>query len=341
MTMIVHRSRLTFMALLALVFLWRPTLEAVETDYAFYKGRVIEFIVPYAVGGGFDAYARGLKPLLEKFIPGVTVVIRNIPGGGGLTGTNQLYRAKGDGLTIGILNGAGMVLNQVLGAKEALYDLNKMAWVGRVYADTHVLVVSSKSPVLTAQDLKAAKRTIVMAQTGKGSDDFFLSYLAFKALGIPFRNIIGFQGAPEAIMAVLRGEEDGFMDSYSTLEKLIMERDMRVIFQVAISRDDSRIKQVPTLLELVGEDARDMITGVSSVFAFERPIAGPPGIPAARLAVLREGLWASLHDSGMIEWSKKVRPILPLDGEETQKLVKQALAAGGKLKPLLEESLKH
>lgn len=323
---------------LALVFL--PAAEAQEKDYAFYKGKVIEFVVPYAVGGGFDAYARGLKPQLEKYIPGTTVVIRNMAGGGGLTGTNQLYRSKGDGLTVGIINGAGMVLNQILGAKEALYDLNKMGWVGRVYADTHVLAVPSKSPFRTAQDLKNAKRTIVMAQTGKGSDDFFLTYLAFKALGIPHRNIIGFQGAPEAIMAVLRGEEDGFMDSYSTLEKVIKEGEMRVIFQVSLAREDPRIKDSPTLLELVGEDAREMITGISSVFAFERPIAAPPGVPPARLNVLREALWASLQDPGMIEWSKKVRPILPLGGEETEKLLRQALAAGNKLKPLLEDSLK-
>ncbi len=323
---------------LALVFL--PSAEAQEKDYAFYKGKVIEFFVPYAVGGGFDAYARGLKPHLEKYIPGTTVVIRNIAGGGGLTGTNQLYRSKGDGLTVGIINGAGMVLNQILGAKEVLYDLNKMGWVGRVYADTHVLAVPGKSPFRTAQDLKNAKRAIVMAQTGKGSDDFFLTYLAFKALGIPHRNIIGFQGAPEAIMAVLRGEEDGFMDSYSTLEKVVNEEEMRVIFQVSLAREDPRIKDVPTLLELVGEDAREMISGISSVFAFERPIAVPPGVPSGRLNVLREALWVSLHDPGMIEWSKKVRPILPLNGEETEKLLKQALAAGNKLRPLLEDSLK-
>jgi len=93
-------------------------------------------------------------------------------------------------------------------------------------------------------------------------------------------------------------------------------------------------------LELIGEDAREMIVGISSVFAFERPIAVPPGVPPERLNVLREALWKSLHDPGMIEWSKKVRPILPLNGEETEKLLKQALPAGNKLKPLLEDSLK-
>jgi tripartite-type tricarboxylate transporter receptor subunit TctC len=311
-----------------------------EKDYAFFKGKVIEFVVPYAVGGGFDAYARGLKPYLEKYIPGTTVVVRNMAGGGGLTGTNQLYRSKGDGLTIGILNGAGMVLNQILGAPEALYDLNKMGWVGRVYADTHILAVPSKSPFRTVQDIKNAKRTIVMAQTGKGSDDFFLTYLSFKSLGIPYRNVLGFQGSAEAIMAVLRGEEDGFMDSFSTLEKVIREGEMRPIFQIALSRDDPRIKEVPTLLELIGAEHRDMIVGITSVFAFERPIAAPPGVPPARLNVLREGLWSSLQDPGMVEWSKKVRPILPLSGADTEKFLKQALAAGSQLKPILQESLK-
>ena len=117
----------------------------------------------------------------------------------------------------------------------------------------------------------------------------------------------------------MRGEEDGFMDSYSTLEKLIADGELRVVFQVALSRQDSRIKQSPTLLELVGENAREMITGATSVFAFERPIAGPPGIPPERLAVLREALWASLQDPTMIAWSKKVRPILPLRGRRDGK----------------------
>lgn len=331
---------LTFFSLLSVFFFYVSAQAQLEKDYAFYKGKVIEFIVPYAVGGGFDAYARGLKPYMEKYVPGTTVVVRNMTGGGGLTGTNQLYRSKGDGLTIGILNGAGMVLNQILGAPEALYDLNKMGWVGRVYADTHILAVPSKSPFRTVQDIKNAKRTIVMAQTGKGSDDFFLTFLAFRALGIPYRNVLGFQGSAEAIMAVLRGEEDGFMDSFSTLEKVIREGEMRPIFQIAVSRDDPRLKDVPTLLEFIGAEHRNTIVGISSVFAFERPIAAPPGVPPARMNVLREGLWASLHDPGMIEWSKKVRPILPLSGEETEKFLKQALSAGGQLKPILQESLK-
>jgi tripartite-type tricarboxylate transporter receptor subunit TctC len=335
------RSLLAMLAVAAFsLLLWNPAIESAGPDYAFYKGKVIEFYVPYAIGGGFDAYGRGLKPMLEKHIPGATVVVRNIPGGGGLTGTNQLFRAKPDGLTIGIINGPGMVFNQILGTREALFDLTKMSWVGRINADTHVLVATSKSPFKTVQDLKAAKRNIVLAQTGKGSDDFFLSYMAFKALGIPLRNVVGFQGAPEAIMGVMRGEEDAFMDSYSTLEKLIKDGELRVVFQVALSRDDARIKQSPTLLELVGENARDMIAGATAVFAFERPVAGPPGIPPERLAVLRDALWASLNDPVMIAWSKKVRPILPLRGPETEKLLKQAMDAGGKLKPLLQESLK-
>lgn len=323
-----------------LIFPFLSSVQANDKDYVFYKGKVVEFIVPYSVGGGFDAYARGLKPYMEKYIPGVTVIIRNVSGAGGLTGTNQLYVAKGDGLTIGIINGAGMVLNQILGAKEALYDLNKMRWLGRVYADTHVLAVRKDSPFRSVADLKAAKRPVVMAQTGKGSDDYFLTYLAFKALNVPYRDVIGFKGSSEAIMAVLRGDQDGYMDSFSTLEKVVKEGDMRVIFQASLARDDPRLKDVPTLLEFIGEDAREMITGITSVFAFERPIATPPDVSQARVNALREALWSSLYDPGMIDWSKKVRPLLPLNGEDTEKLLKQALAAGGKLKPLLEESLK-
>ena len=57
-------------------------------------GKTIEWIIPFAVGGGSDVWARFHLPLLQKHMPGnPTVVIRNVTGGGSINGA-KLNLAK-------------------------------------------------------------------------------------------------------------------------------------------------------------------------------------------------------------------------------------------------------
>jgi len=67
----------------------------------FYKGKVINYIVSTKPGGGYDAYARIIGKYMQKYIPGVTVIVKNIPGAGNIIGANEIYLAKPNGLTIG------------------------------------------------------------------------------------------------------------------------------------------------------------------------------------------------------------------------------------------------
>ena len=88
-----------------------------------FPDRDITFIIPNQVGGGFDAYVRAIAPVMEKYLPNkVNIVPLNVPAGGGAKGVNQLYRARPDGYTIGILNIPGLFILQARGGG---YDLNK------------------------------------------------------------------------------------------------------------------------------------------------------------------------------------------------------------------------
>jgi tripartite-type tricarboxylate transporter receptor subunit TctC len=66
-----------------------------------FSGRTIEWVIPFAEGGGSDVWARFMAPYLAKNLPGrPNVIIRNAPGGGSITGTNDFYqRARNDGST--------------------------------------------------------------------------------------------------------------------------------------------------------------------------------------------------------------------------------------------------
>jgi hypothetical protein len=55
----------------------------------------IEWVIPFAEGGGSDVWARFMAPFLSKHLPGrPNVIIRNVPGGGSITGTNDFYAAR-------------------------------------------------------------------------------------------------------------------------------------------------------------------------------------------------------------------------------------------------------
>ena len=54
-----------------------------------------------APGGGFDLYGRLVAEYMQKYLPGSTFVVKNVPGAGHLIGTNTIYASKPDGLTIG------------------------------------------------------------------------------------------------------------------------------------------------------------------------------------------------------------------------------------------------
>ncbi|MGI6553519.1 MAG: hypothetical protein ACOX37_11135 [Bacillota bacterium] len=85
-----------------------------EAEKPFYEGQVIRFIVPYSAGGGFDQYARQMQPFLQELLPGSTIVVENVAGAGALRGMNELYNAKPDGTTIGIINGSGLAMSQLV-----------------------------------------------------------------------------------------------------------------------------------------------------------------------------------------------------------------------------------
>ena len=123
----------------------QDTLSQAELD--FYKGKTITIIVPYSPGGSYDGKARLVGIFLEKKIPGVKAIVKNVPGAGGITGINDIYTAKPDGLTIGVISGVGMVANSVVGAAIAKYDATKINYLGRVNAERRVMIGANSSKV--------------------------------------------------------------------------------------------------------------------------------------------------------------------------------------------------
>jgi tripartite-type tricarboxylate transporter receptor subunit TctC len=95
-----------------------PRIAAAQT----YPSRPITIIVPYPAGGGADAVARVTAERMRAFL-GQAIVIENVGGASGGTGTGRVARASPDGYTLGIGNSSTHVVNAAVSVLP--YDVLK------------------------------------------------------------------------------------------------------------------------------------------------------------------------------------------------------------------------
>ena len=60
----------------------------------------VEFIVPWAAGGGVDTLMRAIAAVFPKYANNQQLIIKNVPGGGGAIGFNEAAKARPDGYTL-------------------------------------------------------------------------------------------------------------------------------------------------------------------------------------------------------------------------------------------------
>ncbi len=129
---------------------------AAAPDLDFYKGKVINYIVATKPGGGYDAYARVIGKYMQKYLPGATIIVKNIPGAGHIIGANETYLAKPDGLTMGTFNN-GLIYSQIVGFQGIKFDLAKYSWIGKASNEVRVFIVGLNTPYKTFKDILESK----------------------------------------------------------------------------------------------------------------------------------------------------------------------------------------
>ena len=328
-------KRVTGLALGALTALALGGPAAAQDN--FYDGERLTYIITTDPGGGYDTYGRLVAKYLEKHLPGSQIVVQNVPGAGHIVGTNTLFAAAPDGLTIGSFN-TGLINSQLLKREGIQFDLAEMSWIGKAATDTRSLVVSKDCEYQSIEDMQAAAEPIKMAAAGVGSAAYIDTVLIGEALGLDLEIIPGFEGN-EGEMSMMRGEVCGQVGSTSSLRPFVENGNGSFILQVGgeaeaggpLARDlatDERGKAIVAIIDAQSEIAR--LT------------AGPPGIPEDRLQVLRDAYMAALTDPELLAEAGQLDiPIEPADGEVVEERVKAALDQSPETLALLQEVMKE
>jgi tripartite-type tricarboxylate transporter receptor subunit TctC len=284
----------------------------------FYQGKTLTYIVATSPGGGYDTYARLLGKYLEKHL-GAKVLIKNVPGAGHIVGTNTLWAAEPDGLTIGTFN-TGLIYAQILDREGIQFDLREMAWIGKAASDPRALVLSAESDFASVEELAAATEPVKFATAGVGSASFTETQLIASALDLDIDVVPGFDGN-EGEMAMLRGEIIGQVGSLSSLKPFVDNGDG--IFALAIGGGEG-IPEAASFAET--DKGKSIISLVEAMSVLGRLTAAPPGTPAERLAELRQAYAAALADPELLAEAEKLDiPIDPAGGDEVAALVDAAL----------------
>ena len=314
----------TFAAAATFILASAFTAEAqTAPDFAFYKGKTLTYVVATAAGGGYDFYARLIADYMAPHLPGATIVIKNVPGAGHLIGANFTYNARADGLTVGTFN-TGLIYNQLIGREGVKFDLRKMSWVGKASSDGRVLVVAPDSPIKSFDDLKRPGEPFKFAVSGVGSANFNETTMLKEALHLNIKIITGYNGNDDQL-AVRRGEINAVFGSRSSYESFVNNGYGKILLQVG--GDDPKLPQLATIIKDASKEAKEVVALMESQAEIARLTAGPPAIPAGRLAALRVAYKAALDNPELRAKAEKAdRPVVPyLIGDDVQKKVTAAL----------------
>jgi tripartite-type tricarboxylate transporter receptor subunit TctC len=317
------------LALCALAAAYAPQVKA-DTVADFYKGRTVTVVVSSSAAGGYDTLARALARHMGKHLPGnPAVIVRNMPGAGGMTATNFLYNnAEKDGSVIGLVQN-NTPFEPLFGTKEARYDPVKFNWLGSPSSETAMVLLWHTVPVSTVAELKA--REVAVGVSGANSTPAFFTRLLNATLGTKMKPINGYPGQNDVLLAMERRELDGHPSAFfssvrSTRPTWLREKTAKAILQYGPEKL-AELPDVPFAPDLVtSEEDKLTMQAAFAPLALGRPFLIPPGAPVDRVAALRAAFAATMADAEFLAEGERMGLGLnaPRTGAQIQEVMERA-----------------
>jgi putative tricarboxylic transport membrane protein len=215
---------------------WKPTKD-------------VDFVIPFAVGGGADLVARIIHKIMvdEKLVP-TSVVLNNRPGGGGAAGIGYVSASRrADPHTIILVNGTTQITPILNPAAKTLSEVRP---ISNVMLDDFLLFVRSDAPWKSAPefvgDAKSKPAKTFAFATGGTTDVMAIAVLS-KATGTEF-NVINFNSGGEALTQLLGGHVHACLGNPLEFMGHLESKAVRALGVFRETRFDV-LPQVPTMRE--------------------------------------------------------------------------------------------
>ena len=251
------REHVTITLSLALGFANMLMVSAAHGDF---PDKPIEFVIPFAAGGGADIEGRTLAEEMSDIL-GVPVVPVNKAGAGGAVAYTYVKNATPDGYTV-VWNSSSILTVTNLG--NVPFEHDAMDHIGRIEYQPMVFAVSSRAPWSDfnafMDDCRANPNRFKVANSGTGSGTHLGALSLMSASGCEVVHLpIGIQRRNGS---VLSGEADAMMAPLTGAMSLAKANRLNLLVTLSSGRNPV-IPDVPFAAELGLEVEFDLFRGLS------------------------------------------------------------------------------
>ncbi|MBX9992785.1 tripartite tricarboxylate transporter substrate-binding protein [Phreatobacter oligotrophus] len=256
-----------------------------------YPARPITMIIPFAAGGPTDVVARIVAEAMSKNL-GQTIVIENVAGAGGTTGSTRLTQAAPDGYSIMIGHTGTHAASVALYPNLRYNPVSDFAPIGLV--NTNAILITAKK-ALPANNLaefvawlKANERTANNAHAGIGSVSHTTCLLLHAILGVKPQSV-PYRGTGPAMNDLVAGQVDYLCDQVVNVAPQVRAGTIKA-FAVAQPQRNAALPDIPTTAEAGLPNYQVVVWNA---------MLAPKGTPEAIVTRLNQALVAALNDDGV------------------------------------------
>ncbi len=316
--------RVGFRKGLVLVLAAALPLLATQARAETWPQRSIMLIVPFAAGGGTDAFARPLAQQLDNQLK-TRVLVENRAGAGGTAGASAAARATPDGYTFFV----GATHHAIAPAiyPNLSYDLERdFIPIAMISRPPHVVVVNPKR--VTAKTLgeliaaaKANPDGLTYASAGLGTTHHLAAELFKLITGTKIRHV-PYRGAGPAMQDLVAGQVDMAFDGLGSSASQIAGGYINGLAVAAPSRVPA-VPNVPTAAE-AGVQGYDVATWYG--------IWAPRGTPPEIVEKMRSEVGKALDTTYIKEtWERNGSDVPKIAGDAFGAFVTSEIGRWGKV----------
>lgn len=252
--------------------------QGVEPQAAWRPQQPIRIVVPFSAGGGTDVAARMVAQGLSDAL-GQAVVVDNKPGASGAIGSDIVYTAPPDGLTLLVGTADTQAMNPHV--NKVRYETMRYVPVGGIAKVPFVLVGRPGLPAASLKELLelTRRKSLTYGSSGLGAGPHVQMAMFADAAKVTNLLHVPYQGAAPAFQALIAGQVD--LSMVPVVLALQYRDKLRFYGIASLTRNDA-IRDVPTLAEQGYKVDADSWNG----------LLAPPGTPEATVQAIAEKLAA-------------------------------------------------
>jgi len=305
-------------------------LASAQTSGGYYTGKQVKMIIGLGAGGGYDTWARIVARHIGRHLPGnPTVISQNMEGAGSFRAASYMYsQAPRDG-TVMALIARDASLGPITGNPGAQFDPTRFSWLGTTTTETNVCVAYRTATVKSVFDL--LQKELMVGDNGAGTGTGNYPKALSQLLGLKFKIIRGYGSSVDVLLAMERGEVEGYCESLESVighrPTWISSKIVNVLFQGG-AKPNPHIKDVPFINDLAkSEDDRRAIEFLYAGQGIGRPFFAPPGLAPDVLAMMRAAFNATMKDPEFIaDVQQRKLTLEPENGAYMQSLLDRIYA---------------